>query len=366
MFTAIGIMRLFDQGLIDLDEDAGKYLAFPLRNPHYPDAIITPRMLLSHISSIRDGSAYSIPSKTHIKECFLPRGSFYCGGEHFAAPDGVHDMGPGGFYLYSNLNFGILGTIIELLSGQRFDHYMREQVLKPMGIGASFNLGDFDESGILDVSAIFKRFGDGVWDVSKPWCAQMDDYQGVVQPKNIISINNPDLGTANYEEDVTDYQVGTNGTIFSPQGGLRISAHELVLAAVMFLNGGVAENGNRILSEEAVRQMTAPVWWYAPGKNNKDMDDSAHAYGTGLNIISTEIGEDHVIAEADDITIYGHTGSAYGLISACYFDPVTRSGFAYAFNGTGADHDLHKGNYCQRTIWHERMMTAIYRNFLRA
>ena len=146
---------------------------------------------------------------------------------------------------------------------------MSELVLKPMGIGASFNLGDFDESGILDVSAIFKRFGDGVWDVSKPWCAQMDDYQGVVQPKNIISINNPDLGTANYEEDVTDYQVGTNGTIFSPQGGLRISAHELALAAVMFLNGGVAENGNRILSEEAVRQMTAPVWWYAPGKKQQ-------------------------------------------------------------------------------------------------
>ncbi|MEI6873889.1 MAG: serine hydrolase domain-containing protein, partial [Spirochaetota bacterium] len=46
--TAIGALRLTEKGLLDLDADVSGYLGFPLRNPHYPDAVITTRMLLSH------------------------------------------------------------------------------------------------------------------------------------------------------------------------------------------------------------------------------------------------------------------------------------------------------------------------------
>lgn len=364
VFTALGIMQMYDQGKLDLDEDASKYLGFSLRNPYYPDAVITPRMMLSHISSIRDGSAYALPSKTHIREAFLEGGSFYCGGEHFAAPDGEHDMRPGGYYFYCNLNFGLLGTMIERLSGERFDDYMVKHVLAPLGTKASYNLGDFDAEEIKNVSEIFKRFGDGIWDVSKPWCAQMDVYKGIVQPKNIVSINNPDLGTANYDEDVSDYEIGTNGTIFSPQGGLRISAHELALLAQMFLNKGVSVTGERIISEKAVEQMKTPVWWYQPEKKNKDMDDSFYSCGAGLNIISSRLGGDRAVEDRDDLTLYGHTGSAYGLLSACYFDPERNCAFAFAFNGTGADTELNRGTYSRRTVWLERMMTAIYKYYL--
>mgnify|MGYP004527085879 FL=1 len=360
MFTCTAIMQQVELGRMSLDGDASEYLGFPLRNPHYPDVVITPRLLMAHYGSIRDGNAYSIPKDVPISECFLPGGRYYGEAEHFAAPDGVHNMAPGGgYYVYSNLNYGLLGTMIERLSGERFDRYMRKHVFEPLGAQASFNPGDFDKEQINHLAAIYKRCKNGIWAVDQPWTAQMDDYQGEVQDPNVVLISNPDLGLANYEENVSDYRIGTNGTIFSPQGGARISAHELALFGMMLLNKGVAANGNRIISEESVKQLCTPVWVDDPVLENRCQTDSTHAYGAGISIISTEIGGDHMVPERDDITLFGHTGSAYGLISACFIDPARKAGFAYAFNGLGADQETHRGEKTHRAIWQERMMEII-------
>lgn len=359
MFTCTAVMQQVELGRMSLDEDAGTYLGFPLRNPHYPNAVITPRLLMAHYGSIRDGSAYSIPKDIPICECFLPAGRYYADGSHFAAPDGLHNMGPNGYYVYSNLNYGLLGTIIERLSGERFDCYMRRHVLAPMGIHASFNPGDFNQEQLDHLAVIYKRCADGVWAADRPWTAQFDDYRGRIPDPDTVSISNPDLGLADYTEHVADYRIGTNGTIFSPQGGLRISAHELAIFGQMLLGKGVAPNGSRILSEQSVRELFTPVWSYDPALDNRDPLDTAYAYGAGVNIISPDIGGDHMAAGRGDITLFGHTGSAYGLISACYVDPARNVGFAYAFNGLGADTESHLGRYTRRTIWHERMMDLI-------
>lgn len=360
MFTCVAIMQQVELGRMSLDGDASEYLGFPLRNPHYPDALITPRLLMAHYASIRDGSAYSIPKDVPISECFLPGGRYYGEAEHFAAPDGVHNMGPGGYYVYSNLNYGLLGTMVERLSGERFDRYMRKHVFEPLGAKASFNPGDFDQEQMNHLAAIYKRCQNGVWAVDQPWSAQMDDYHGKLQDPDVVLISNPDLGLANYEENVSDYQIGTNGTIFSPQGGARISAHELALFGMMLLNKGTAANGNRVLSEKSVQELLTPVWIFNPTLDNRDPTDSTHAYGAGISIISTELGGDHMVPERSDITLFGHTGSAYGLISACFVDPVRNVGFAYAFNGLGADEEANHGVTTRRTVWHERMMRIIY------
>ena len=42
---------------------------------------------------------------------------------------------PGTHFQYVNLNFGIGGTIIEKVSGQRFDVFMRDNVLKHISVG---------------------------------------------------------------------------------------------------------------------------------------------------------------------------------------------------------------------------------------
>jgi len=49
------------------------------------------------------------------------------------------------------MGFGILGTILEKLSGQRFDVYIRKNVLQPIGVNASFNLWDIEDINTLAV-----------------------------------------------------------------------------------------------------------------------------------------------------------------------------------------------------------------------
>src|SRR5665647_1487420 len=56
MTTAM--MKLYDKKLFKLDDDVSKYLGFTLRNPNHPDSPITICMLLSHTSSINEGSGY--------------------------------------------------------------------------------------------------------------------------------------------------------------------------------------------------------------------------------------------------------------------------------------------------------------------
>ena len=106
MFTVFSIMQLVEQRKINLDEDAGFYLGFELRNPNFPQKKITVRMLASHTSSLRDGKIYSIPPDVSVKEFFYPDGKFWENGSHFAKEP------PEIFFSYCNLNYGLLGTII--------------------------------------------------------------------------------------------------------------------------------------------------------------------------------------------------------------------------------------------------------------
>jgi CubicO group peptidase (beta-lactamase class C family) len=60
-------MRLVEQGKLALDTDVSRYLGYTLRNPYYPDAAITLRMLLSHTSSLRDDGGYNFPASTSLQ-----------------------------------------------------------------------------------------------------------------------------------------------------------------------------------------------------------------------------------------------------------------------------------------------------------
>jgi CubicO group peptidase (beta-lactamase class C family) len=72
MMTTLGVMMLVEQGKLSLDADAGDYLGFPLRNPHFPERVVTLRTLLSHTSSLRDDAGYSWPSDTALSTILVP------------------------------------------------------------------------------------------------------------------------------------------------------------------------------------------------------------------------------------------------------------------------------------------------------
>ena len=59
--TAVAMMKLVQQGLIDLDADINIYLPFAVKNPHFPSRKITCRQLLSHTSSIVDNRYDLLP-----------------------------------------------------------------------------------------------------------------------------------------------------------------------------------------------------------------------------------------------------------------------------------------------------------------
>ena len=62
LVVAIGVMRLVEQGKLELDADVSSYLGWRMRNPAFPDRPITLRQLLSHTSSVRDhDDQYAIP-----------------------------------------------------------------------------------------------------------------------------------------------------------------------------------------------------------------------------------------------------------------------------------------------------------------
>src|SRR5574338_956596 len=62
MVTAIGVMKLVDQGRLDLESDVSRWLGWSLRNPAFPDQPINLSMLLSHTGSVREhDDDYVIP-----------------------------------------------------------------------------------------------------------------------------------------------------------------------------------------------------------------------------------------------------------------------------------------------------------------
>ena len=351
--TATGIMQLVEQNKIDLDQDISKYLGFHLRNPSFPETPITVRMLLSHTSSIRDGDKYNFPPDETMQDALSPGGKNWANGAHFATPSEAHkEVAPGIYFEYSNLNYGLLGTIIEAVSGERFDKYMRAHVLLPLGCKASYNITDFNGSNLNQVSVLYRKRGkedNDIWDTNGPWVPQADDY--------------PD-GIAALPAAAANYVPGKNASWLSPQGGLRISALDLSRVMRMFMNEGKF-NGKQILKPETVKAMFTPQWTYDKAKKNGDnYDDLMICYGLGPQILTNTIGDR--LVEKGSVSMVGHIGDANGLLSCLMMDFKTKDGFICILGGVGADPDKNKGRYSSFFRWEEEIATAVFKNYLQA
>jgi CubicO group peptidase (beta-lactamase class C family) len=257
-------------------------------------------MLLSHRSSLQDGTGYSdFLSATYatappppISQLVAPGGTWY-------TADLWRTEAPGTYFTYSNLNFGVIGTLIEALSGERFDVYMRQQVLQPLGIGGSYNVQDLND---LDHLAVLYRNS----------IPQADDLGGVMPVA-------PDLSL---------YVPGTNGLFFAPQGGLRASALELARIALL-LEGAGTWNGITLLQPATVTAMIANEWTWN-GSNGDNYYGLFRSWGLGVHRITAQTSGDVVFPGT---LMFGHAGEAYGLISDLYIDPATGFGLVFLTNG---------------------------------
>ncbi len=300
LLTAIGLMRLHEQGAFGLDDDVASALGFTFRNPLHPGTPLTYRMLLSHRASLQDGTGYAdFLNATYagtpppsISQLVVPGGTWY-------SANMWRTEAPGIYFQYSNATYGIIGTLIEVHSGQRFDQYMRQHILLPMGIAGSYNIQDLDTIG--NVAVLYRN--------STP---QADNYGGAMPPP-------PDLGS---------YVVGSNGLYFAPQGGLRCSALELA-QVLKLMHGEGTVDGTTILQPTTWTAMAADTWTWN-GSNGNNYFGLFRSWGLGVHRITATAGGDMVLP---GLHMLGHAGEAYGLISDLYRDPVSGWGLVFLTNG---------------------------------
>lgn len=300
LVTALGVMRLVDGGKLDLDRDVSDYLGYPLRNPAFPGSKVTLRLLLSHQSSLLDGAdRYIIP----LGETLQTR---------LAEPalwDTVHAPGSGWFH-YTNLNFPVVASVMERATGERFDRLIARLVLKPLKLGACFNWSGCSAVAAKRAVVLYRASGE----VAK------DDLHGIVPECPVVAAAD---GTC----DLSNYAPGSNGALFSPQGGLRISMRDLAKIGQMLARGGTG-----FLSHKAFAEMTEPEWRF-DGSNGLGEDGTASgffcAYGLAVHLIGSGGPGCHDDLFGDGIPRLGHSGDAYGLKSGLWFDPKTGRGLAF-------------------------------------
>ncbi len=137
---ALGIMQLVEREVLVLDEPINIYLPFVISHPHFPDSIITPRMLLAHTSCILDNwevlnqlyrpdspIQYELTLETFLRKYFLESGTYYY--EH-----NFHPNEPGKHFDYSNVGYMLLGYLIERITQKRLKDYCKEEIFEPLGM----------------------------------------------------------------------------------------------------------------------------------------------------------------------------------------------------------------------------------------
>lgn len=341
MVTAMGVMKLIELGKLDLDSDISRYLGYSLRNPAFPEQAITLRMLLSHTSSLRDGAGYYWAGTTMLRS-EVTRGTPAMWSSTAA---------PGQYFTYANLNWGVIGTIMEQVTGERFDLLMQRLLLQPMGISGGYYPARFSAAELANLATLYrKRSTDTeVWDSAGPWIAQADE---------------PGVALRSAGSVPAGYQPGQNATLFSPTGGLRISARGLGQLMQMLIQHGQYQ-GRTILEPGSIRLMFSQQWLF-DGRNGDTEQGQYGSWGLGGQRFGMlDSGRDRLVEDAAFRAV-GHLGEAYGLLSTFAVDLERGNGMVVLIGGVGRDPLLNPGRYSALTRSEERILTALYRHITRS
>jgi len=136
--TGIAFMQLFERGLIDLDDDIDDYLPFDIDHPDYPETAITPRMLLSHVSGIRDNWLVLGPLEVSGMDSPLSLEEFT---QNYLTSTGTYyytanfnDAEPGTEYDYTNVGSTLIAYLVEVVSNTTFEEYCQQNIFLPLSM----------------------------------------------------------------------------------------------------------------------------------------------------------------------------------------------------------------------------------------
>jgi CubicO group peptidase (beta-lactamase class C family) len=209
VWTATLVMQLIDEGLVDLDQPVRRYLTdFAVVDPEATETV-TVRQLLTHTGGF-DGDLFE---DTGRGDDALDRYLAYLGGNAGrVAP-------PGALFSYCNSGFSVLGALVSRLRGGTWESVLRERVIGPLG---ARHMALLAEEAVLFRAAAghLKPDGAGEYSVTPQW----------------------QLPRSN-----------------APAGATPCAApRDLVRFGRMFLAGGVADGGARLLSSDALAAMMSP------------------------------------------------------------------------------------------------------------
>lgn len=296
VLVAIVALKLMESGLLNIDQDIGQILGFDVRNPKYPDHMITTKMLMLHTSSITDGylddnlehngieKGYNGVNGRHyfvnLKDLLSQKDSKYYLDQTYSA------HAPGHKFIYSNFGTGILACIIEKVSGQLFTEFIDEVLFKPLGITASFKA-----SKIIQKHLISDTF---YYDL------KTNKFETNVTAKRFIMSSYP------------DFELGNN--FRGPAGGCYMSMQDLSKIMRMLINDG------RFYDVQVLKKSTVDLMLQM---NYLGPDLEYLAKGLQLKFI------DHMNYQM----LKGHTGSAYGVTSFMFFSKEADYGVCFIANG---------------------------------
>ena len=273
LIDAIAVMKLCEEGEMDIDADISKYLGYKVRNKKFSDTAITPRMLMSHTSGIVDSQSFlssrNNNSRTPLKT-LLSQSSSYSGSR------------PGKAYRYSNFGIAVLSAAAEKQAGQPFYEYTENELFKPLGVK-----GSFLASRIEDQDSIANLYGTN-GRVSYSVQRQLSEKSSA--------------------------ELGQTHNIY--QGNITISAVDYARLLCVLLNDGKGENGEPIISPESAEEILKVQ--YESGKTRSCL----------CNFVSEGIVKGR--------TMHYHTGSNFGMYSSFSFDTSDSTGVVVLTSGANA------------------------------
>ena len=267
--TAIGIVMLAEEGKLALRDPVEKYLpefqnlrVVTNQGPDAPrlgtpDHAITIRDLLTHTAGFTDAAPAAIPDYRQLMNVPLDEVVRQLAKEPLL-------FQPGSAWSYSSAGIEVLGRIIEVCSGQKYEQFISERILRPLKMNDSFFFPPPDKTDRIAMVYVGK------------------DGSLVRAPGSILG------------GDPAKYR---KGSVFpAPGWGLYSTAEDLLHLYRMMLGGGIYE-GHRFLSPFAIHLMTEPhtsdirpVGWMRGSD-----------YGLAWEVVSEPLGE-----------LAGHTVGSYG------------------------------------------------------
>lgn len=296
LIMALTALRLMDEGKVQLNRDVSDYLGWRVRSPYHPHAPVTLAHLLSHRAGLSDKAGYIIPLGENLEA-------------KFADPAAWRETGPPGAaaFEYANLGSPLVATALEAASGERYDRLVERFVFAPLGVKSCLNWIGCGPDMEARAVTLYRHTGE-------------------------VAADGPDrlppactIPVAGWQAcDLDAYVPGTNASIFSPQGGVRIGMMDL--AKIGQALAGLERN--RFLSDRAME-----MWVYAminAGNHLPPEQTSPDFCGYGLGtygLIDAPPCRDDLFGDGRERI--GHGGEAYGLRSGLWVSMEDGQGVAY-------------------------------------